>query len=147
MGILTHTVVLYTVLSLARSFRGTFLQKNWNHKKRCLDPFITCHLLQKCRFGCKKENFSFYPVCLQWVLMCLLSPSLSPGPSPWLTSCPALISMVRRRASRWPALAKSNQNSIDCVGATRGKGKRGTIAARSASSCATPSSEWTDSLN
>ncbi len=71
------------------------------------------------------------------------SPSgLSPGLSPWLTSFPALISMLRRRVSSWPALGRSNQNFTGCARETRGMANK-TPAAKSASSCVTPSSEST----
>lgn len=84
---------------------------------------------------------------LWWVFVSYMharecSPSvLSPGLSPWLTSSPVLISTVKRRVSSWPASGRSNQNSTGCAKETRATANRATTAAKSASSCATPSSE------
>ncbi len=89
-------------------------------------------------------RFPYQSLCLSiCVHVWVRSPSgLSPGLSPWLTSFPALISMVRRRVSSWPALGRSNQNFTGCARETRGIANK-TPAAKSASSCATPSSEST----
>lgn len=81
-------------------------------------------------------------VCAVYTCVSECTPSvLSPGLSPWLTSSPVLISTVKRRVSSWPASGRSNQNSTGCAKETRGTANRATTAAKSASSCATPSSE------
>lgn len=85
-----------------------------------------------------------YSLCIHAHVWVCCSPSgLSLGLSPWLTSSPALISMVRRRVSSWPALGRSNQNFTGCARETRAMANKATTAAKSASFCATPSSEYT----
>lgn len=96
---------------------------------KCL---FSCWVILLCSAAC--ERVCQCVCCSPSVLLCARS-----GPNPWLTSSPALTSTARRR-SRSPASGRSSPSSTGPK-AIRAKASRATPAARSASCCATPSSE------